>query len=115
RAPSSRRFVLLIPQRPRHISRPHGVAVARATLALTAPKSQSLRCQIEPSEYSTRLITTFSWKSFFDLSAKLSALTEPAGPDALKACSSSPLPGFIWTPHRNCRRTTFEGFAASTN
>src|SRR5919198_1584584 len=102
-------------QRPRHISAPQGVAVARATLDFTSAKFQPLRCQIDPSAYSTRLMTAFSWKAFPDLSARLSALTAPLGPEGLKACSSFSLPGLIWTPHRNCRRATFEGFDVSTN
>jgi hypothetical protein len=47
-------------QRLRHISDPQGVAVARSMADLTSAKLQPLRCQIEPSAYSTRLIKTFS-------------------------------------------------------
>ena len=38
--------------------------MARATAALTSAKFQSLRCHMEPSAYSTRLIKTFSPKRF---------------------------------------------------
>lgn len=100
---------------PRHISAPQGVLMARSILNFTSAKFQSLRCQIDPSAYSTRLITTFSSKGLPDLLVKLSTLITSLGPDTLKACNSFSLAGFMLTPQRNCRRTTFVGFDNSLN
>src|SRR5437764_12689906 len=48
-------------------------------VSFTSSKFQPLRCHVEPSSYSTRLMTTASSKSFVVLVAKLPTLTTPVG------------------------------------
>src|SRR5437660_12827722 len=48
-------------------------------VSFTSSKFQSLRCHVEPSSYSTRLIMTASSKSFVVLVARLPTLTTPVG------------------------------------
>src|SRR6266850_3677230 len=108
-------LLLLSLHSPRHISVAHGVPRARSRPRFISAKFQSFRCQIEPSAYSTRLITTFSAKRSPDLFARVDTLTTSVGPDKLKACNSFALSGFMLTPQRNCRRVRAAGFERSMN
>src|SRR5207302_2854971 len=82
-------------------------------VSFTSSKFQSLRCHVEPSSYSTRLVMTASSKSFVVLFARLPTLTTPVGAVRVNISRSLVFAGFTFTMHMNWRRATFEGFAFS--
>src|SRR6266550_7294355 len=99
-------------QRPLHIGR---LRVSERALETNfrSLTSQPWRCQNVPSVNSTRLIKTPSRNLLAVPLPRLFTFTALLGPDKLNACKSFPFSGLIRALHRNWRRVTLAGCAAS--